>query len=124
MGSLKWGQRFFLSICAEIERDPSVKHAIITYDPIIEQLRDIAKKENVCLLTEFKYLNNLETAFEAADVIWIVGTPYWEPGIIWRRAQILFGNDEEPLCYEADTEFQHYKDARVQRIYLHRPLQT
>ena len=118
IGLSKMGARFFLSICAEIERDPSVKHAIITYDPIIEQLRDIAKKENVCLLTEFKYLNNLETAFEAADVIWIVGTPYWEPGIIWRRAQILFGNDEEPLCYEADTEFQHYKDARVQRIYL------
>ena len=30
----------------------------------------------------------------------------------------MFGNDEEPLCYEADTEFQHYKDERVQRIYI------
>ena len=117
IGLSKIGERILLGICAEIERDPSVKHAIITYDPIIEQLKDVAEKENVCLLTEFKSLYNLETAFEEAEVIWIVGTPYWEPGIIWRRAQILFGNDEEPLCYEADTEFQHYKDERVQRIY-------
>ena len=117
IGLSKMGERFFLGICAEIERDPSVKHAIITYDPIIEQLRDIEEKENVCLLTEFKYLNNLETAFETAEVIWIVGTPYWEPGVMWRCAQILFGNDAKPLCYEAETEFQHYKDERVQRIY-------
>ena len=117
IGLTKAGERFFLGICAEIERDPNVKHAIITYNPIIEQLRDVAEKENVCLLTEFKDLRNLETAFEAAEVVWIVGTPYWEPGIIWRRAQLLFGNDEEPLCYEAETEFQHYKDERVQRVY-------
>ena len=117
IGLSKLGERFFLGICAEIERDPGVKHAIITYDPIIEQLRNIAEKENVCLLTEFKYLDNLGTAFEEAEVVWIVGTPYWEPGIIWRWAQLLFGNDEEPLCYEAETEFQHYKDERVQRIY-------
>ena len=117
IGLSKIGERIFLGICAEIERDPNVKHAIITYDPAIEQLKDVAKKENVCLLTEFKSLYNLETAFEVAEVVWIVGTPYWEPGIIWRRAQILFGNDTEPLCYGADTEFQHYKDERVQRIY-------
>ena len=117
IGLSKTGERFFLGICAEIERDPSVKHAIITYDPIIEQLRDVAEKENVCLLTEFKDLYNLDTAFEAAEVVWIVGTPYWEPGVIWRRAQILFGNDEEPLCYEADADFQYYKDERLQRTY-------
>ena len=117
IGLSKIGERFLLSICAEIERDPSVKHAIITYDPIIEQLKDVAEKENVCLLTEFKDLDKLETDFEAAGVIWIVGTPYWEPGLVWRHAQFLFGNDEEPLCYETETKFQHYKDERIQRIY-------
>ena len=117
IGLSKAGERFLLGICAEIERDPNVKHAIITYAPIIEQLKDFAEKENVCLLTEFKDLQNLETDFEAAAVVWIIGTPHWEPGTIWRRAQLLFGNDEDPLCYEAETEFQHYKDERVQRIY-------
>ena len=117
IGLSKMGEHFLLGICAEIERDPSVKHAIITYAAILEQLGDVAKKENVCLLREFKDLYNSETAFEAAHVVWIVGTPYWTPGSMWRRAQLLYGSDEEPLCYEAETEFQHYKDERIQRIY-------
>ena len=117
IGLSKIGERFLLGICAEIQRDPNVKHAIITDDLAIKQLRDVPKMENVCLLREYKDLYNLETAFEAVDVVWIVGTPYCEPGVIWRRAQILFGNDEEPLCYEADPEFEHYKDERVQQVY-------
>ena len=116
IGLSKMGERFLLGICDEIDRDPSVRHAIITYDWIIEQLRDLTKKENVCLLTEFQYRNNLERAFEAAEVVWIVGTPHFDPSLVWRLAQILCGNDEEPLSYEADTEFQHYKDERLQRI--------
>ena len=116
-GLSKMGERFFLGICAEIDRDPNVKHAIITHNPIIKQLRDVAEKENVCLLTGFKELYNLEPAFEAAEVVWIVGTPPWEPGVMWRHAQIVFGNDEKPLSYEAEPEFHHYKDERVQRIY-------
>ena len=118
IGLSKTGEHFLLGICAEIERDPSVKHGIITYDPIIEQLRDVSDRENVCLLTEFKDLHNLDAAFETAEVVWIVGTPYWEAGVIWHRAQLIFGNDEEPLSYDAETEFQHYKDERVQRIYM------
>ena len=117
IGLSKMGERFFLGICAEIDRDPNVKHAIITHNPIIKQLKEVAEKENVCLLTEFKDLYNLASAFEAAEVIWIVGTPPWEPGVMWRHAQIAFGNDEEPLSYEAEPEFQRYKDERVQRIY-------
>ena len=117
IGLSKIGERFLFGIWTEIERDPNVKHAIITYPPIIEQLKEVAKQDNVCLVTEFKNLYNLESDFEAAEVVWIVGTPYWEPGTIWRLAQYMFGNDEEPLCYEAESEFQHYKDERVQRIY-------
>ena len=117
IGLSEMGERFFLGICAEIDRDPSVTHAIITYDPIIEQLREVAERDNVCLLTEFKDVHNLESPFETAEVVWIVGTPPWEPGVMWRHAQIVFGNDEEPLSYEAEPEFHHYKDERVQRIY-------
>ena len=111
------GERLFLGICADIDRDPSVKHAVITHFAITQQLSDLVEKENVVLLTEFHDLENSQTALEAADVIWIVGTPFWEPGDMWRRAQVLFGNDTEPLSYEADTALQHYKDRRVQRIY-------
>ncbi len=117
VGLSKMGERFFLGICAEIDRDPNVKHAIITHNPIIKQLGEVAEKENVCLLRKFKDFHNLESAFEAAEVVWIVGTPPWEPGVMWRRAQIAFGNDEEPLSYEVESEFHHYKDERIQRIY-------
>ena len=117
IGLSKTGERFLLDIRAEIERDRRVKHGIITYSPIIDQIGDVADEENVCLLTKFRNLYNLDAAFEAADVVWIVGTPYWDTGVIWHQAQLIFGNDEEPLCYDADTEFQLYKDKRVQRIY-------
>ena len=117
VGLSKMGERIFLGICAEIDRDPNVKHAIITQAPITKQLREVAEKENVRLLTGFKDLYNLESAFEAAEVVWIVGTPPWEPGVMWRHAQIAFGNDEEPLSYEAEPESHHYKDERIQRIY-------
>ena len=118
IGLSKTGERFLLDICAEIERDRRVKHGIITYSPIIDQIGDVADEENVCLLTKFRNLYDLDAAFEAADVVWIVGTPYWDTGVIWHQAQLIFGNDEEPLCYDADAEFQHYKDERVQRIYM------
>ena len=117
-GFSKMGERILIDICAEIDRDPNVKHAIITYYGVMAQLQDVAEKDNVCLLTEFKKLNNLEAAFETADVVWIVGTPYTEPTVFWLHAQMLYGSDEEPLCYESDTTFQYYKDPRIQRIYV------
>ena len=116
-GISKIGQCFFSGIIAEIERDSNVKHAIITYRPLIKQLTNVAKKENVSFVRDFKELEKVEEAFEETQVVWIVGTPTWEPGIIWRRTQILFGNDERPLCYETEMEPRRYKDERVQSIY-------
>ncbi len=117
IGMTKTGQRIFLGIQSEIERDPNVKHAIVTDISVINHLTNTAEIENVCFITDFKQLHGLETAFEEPQVVWIVGTPPWEPGIIWRRAQILFGNNEEPLCYERETEPIRYKDSRVQSVY-------
>ncbi len=116
-GVSETGQRIFSGIRSEIERDSSVKHAIVTYLPIVKQLKDILEIENVCLVSHFKELNRFASAFEEAQVVWIVGTPHWAPGIIWRRSQILYGTDERPLSYETDTEPYRYKDERVQRVY-------
>jgi hypothetical protein len=117
IGISKIGQRFFAGIRAEIERDSSVKHAIITYKSIAARLEDIAEKENVCFVTDFGKVKGLHADFREAQVVWIVGTPPWAPGIIWRRAQILFGKDEAPLCYEREIEPCRYKDKRVQSVY-------
>ena len=127
IGTSKTGQRFLLGILAEIERDPKVKHAILTDSKIIKQLLDIAEKENICFLRHFQVLINrdipfqnaetLEAAFQEADIIWMFGAPERPHGLIWRRAQILFGNHEQPLSYETETGSNTYTDERVQSVY-------
>ena len=116
-GVSKTGQDIFFRIQAEIERDPSVKHGILTHDQGIKQLGNIAKNENVCFLTGFRQRKGLETAFQEAEVIWIVGMPEVGPRAILQRTQVLFGNDEEPLSYEMERESYRYKDERVQSVY-------
>ena len=56
------------------------------------------------------------TISEAADVIWVIGTPQSSTTNIWHRAQMLYGNAEEPLSYEYDIESGTYKDPRLQSI--------
>ena len=115
LGLSKLGESFFLSIRAEIDRDPSVKHAIIANNQILRRLTDIAERENVCFLKNFKQVNAID--LEKPDVVWIVGVPLVSQKIVWRRAQMLFGNDEEPLYYEEEVESGHYKDERIQGIH-------
>ena len=118
IGISKVGQRFFAGIRTEIERDLSVKHAIITYKSIAARLEDIAEKDNVCFVTDFYSVGGLSSAIREAQVVWIVGTPQWNPDLVWRNAQILFGNDKEPLSYEEEeTDTLRYKDERIQGVY-------
>ena len=117
MAMSETGQHIFSRIQAEIERDPNIKHGIITHVYAIEQLKHIAKNENVCFLTSFRELEDLETALEEAQVIWMVGVPQMGARRILNRTRILFGNDEEPLSYEMEPGSYHYKDARVQSVY-------
>ena len=117
LGMSETGQQIFSRIQTEIERDPSVKHGILTHDQTIKQLGNIAKNENVCFLKGFRQRKGLETAFQEAEVIWIVGMPEVGPRAILLRTQSLFGNDEEPLSYEMERESYCYKDARVQSVY-------
>ena len=116
VGVSKTGERLLLGIRAEIERDLSVKHAIIIDTPITMLLKSVAENENVSLLTNFEKVKASKTAVEAAEVIWIVGTPEQAPKFIWRHARILFGNDEDPLDYERDAKSGNYKDERIQSI--------
>ena len=117
IGISKIGQRFFAGIQSEIERDSSVKHAIITYKSVAARLQDIAEKENVSFVTSFESERGLWDAFRESQVIWIVGTPTLQPTRVWQRAQVLFGNDEQPLSYEEEMETGGYKDERIQGIY-------
>ena len=115
LGLSKIGERFFFDIRTEIDKDPSVKHAIITNSAIIRQLTELSEKENVCFTANFKELNTVD--FEAVEVLWIVGTPHWAEKTIWGLSQMLFGNDEERLHYEGEEVSGHYKDERLQGVY-------
>lgn len=117
LGISETGKRIFWRIQTEIERDPNIKHGIITYDHATEQLNNIAKNENVCFLMGFRREAGLEIAFQEAQVIWVVGLPEIGPRAILKRTRILFGNDEKPLSYEMEPESYRYKDARVQSVY-------
>ena len=127
IGVSKMGQHFLLGILAEIERDPNVKHAILADSEIIQPLQDVAAKENVCFLGTFQNMINLnipfqkvealDTAFQQAEVIWILGAPERPPGVIWRRAQILFDDHEDPLSYESEMGSNSYTDKRIQSVY-------
>ena len=126
MAMSETGQHIFSRIQAEIERDPNIKHGIITHVPAIEQLKDIAKNENVCFLTSFRDFQEgletalqegLEIALQEVQVIWIVGMPQMGARALLNRTQILFGNDSEPLSYEMEPGLYRYKDERVQSVY-------
>ena len=116
-------QRFFLGIRAEIERDPNVKHTIITHQGVIPYLEDFSAKENVCLVSAFNETREFASTLKAADVLWVVGAPYWAEGIIWHRSQILFGNDELPLSYEKRTN-PMFTAMNASRVFMNRTLST
>ena len=117
----KTGQHFFLGIRAEIQRDPNVKHAIIADSEVIEPLQDITTaSENVCFVRSYQGMVKRDIPFEAfqqAEVIWILGAPERPPGLMWRRAQILFGNHEIPLSYDTQKGSNAYTDPRIQSVY-------
>ena len=122
----KTGQHFLLGIRAEIQRDPNVKHAIIADSEVIEPLQDITTaSENVCFLRAYQGMVKRDIPFQAfqqAEVIWILGAPERPPGLMWRRAQILFGNHEIPLSYETETGSNAYTDPRIQSVYEQRAI--
>ena len=129
IGVSKTGQELLLGIRAEIERDPNVQHAIIADSEVTQPLLDITAKANVCFLRSYQHMKTVEmplpaknlkafkTAFQTADVIWFVGAPERPTGLIWRRAQILFGNDDKPFSYASEMGSNTYTDELIKSVY-------
>ena len=111
------GQRFLAGIRAEVERDSSIKHAILVNQVSARKLANLLGKSSSFSIIDSARIVGIDPIIEAADVIWIVGTPPRDQGFIWRCAQSLFGNDEDPLCYDKEMNPFHYKDERVQSVY-------
>ena len=119
LGLSEIGSRFFRGIAAEIERDPKVQHILICNPSAAEHVADLTSLENVRVRSHIKraiHVEGLGSAFELSDVIWIVGAPYWPPHLMWKQAQILFGDTAEPLCYDVEFNPYRYTDARIQAL--------
>lgn len=115
------GQRFITGISAEIKNNPKVRHTIVADKPVLEQFKMIVNTENVRFVEYSVFRLNsakrTDVNFEDTDVIWIFGMPQIPIGIIWKRAQMLFGHDNNPLCYDTGKKPHHFKDNRIQSLY-------
>ncbi len=117
VGMSELGQRFFKPILSEIDKDPSVAHAVVTHAPCVNQLKEMVDRDNVLILKYTEDTDGWENIFDKTQVIWIVGAPEPPQGRIWRQSQLLFGNDKTPLRYGRDRDTGIYLDDRMQHIY-------
>ncbi|MDD9975415.1 MAG: hypothetical protein OXU27_15490 [Candidatus Poribacteria bacterium] len=129
--------RFFRGIYREMKQHPDRNHVVISststrlmlknvFDKIIsyhDLIKDtLASPEDLRSTFEaadiyYDRINVLRSVFEGADVVWIVGTPYFPPHFIWEQAKILFGNQVEPLNYNLTMNPYQFKDERIQELY-------
>ncbi|RKU25748.1 hypothetical protein C6497_15425 [Candidatus Poribacteria bacterium] len=110
------GQRFITGIQSEIVRDQKVRHCIITYNKLIQWMKEKSNVENVCVTIDFTKLDSLGSIIDEVDVIWVIGMPKYEIGNYWRMAKVLYGNDKH-IDYEIDTQTESFKDDRIQKIH-------
>ena len=129
--------RFFTGIYQEIKRHPDRKHVVISSTSARQMLKNVldniisyhdltratpAHSEDLRSIFEtddayYDRITGLRSIFETADVVWIVGTPYWPPKFMWEQAKILFGNQVEPLNYNLTMNPYHFEDKRIQELY-------
>ena len=129
--------RFFRGIYQEMKRHPDRNHIVISstsakimlknlFDNIINY-HDLIKDNPAHseeLQTAFETadvyydrIKELQSIFEAVDVVWIVGTPYWHPKFVWEQAKVLFGNQAVPLNYNLTMNPYQFEDERIQGLY-------
>ena len=133
----KIGSRFFTGIYQETKRHPDRNYVVISstsakvmlknvlgnivnYHDLIKDTRAHSEELRTAFETTDVYydrLNTLRPIFEAADVVWIVGTPYWHPKFVWEQAKVLFGNQAEPLNYNLTINPYQFADERIQGLY-------
>ena len=121
LGLSSIGTRFVIGAHHEIERASDTQHTLIFPVDMNEVWADTLKNRNTKSMHFYKdipeHAKILRAEFEGADVIWVFGTPYWPPYLIWKYAKILFGDEAEPLDYSVSMNPYVFKDERLQDIW-------
>ena len=98
----------------EIERAADTQYTLIVPVDMDEVLEDTLKRGNTKSTHFRRYIpwsaKILRDAFEGSDVIWVFGTLYWSPDLIWKQAKILFGDEAEPLDYSVSMNPYIFND--------------
>ena len=120
LGFSSVGTRFATGIHREVERKSEMQHALVLHDDMDKVLVKTLKNKNTRSVSFSKDIpksaNNFSTALENSDVIWVFGTPYWTPDLIWKHARIVYSDDVEPLDYNVSLNPYTFKDERLQRF--------
>ena len=109
----KSGKRYLELIENEVARDQSVQHVLITFDFTVKKYgKELTEKHKNLSVLSFHKMEGLDFT-ESGMVFWIFGCPEVSEDIVARRAKVLYGNDDVPLCYERDNDSGEYVDKRV-----------
>ena len=119
-GLSKIANRFFSGIYQEMQRHPAREHVIVSNTGAKLVLRNVLDN----IISSFDLIKDtpahsedLRATFEGADVVWVIGTPYWPPQFIWEQAKVLYGNQAEPLNYNLTMNPYQFEDKRIQELY-------
>ena len=120
LGLSSVGIRFAVGAHREIEQTPDTQHTLVLLGDMDRILKDTLQNANTRSLYFYKYIPDhakvLRTGFEGADVVWVFGSPYFSPNLIWKHARILHGDTAEPLDYSVSMNPYLFKDDRLQKL--------
>lgn len=89
---------------------------LITYKALLQALEKEGGIRPSVQTANFGGLVGLDTRFKDVDVLHILFSPELPPSAVEFKANMMFGDDTEPLCYDRDAN-GHYIDTRLQACY-------
>ena len=110
----KSGKQYLELIENEVARDSSVKHVLITYKFIVKKYgEELTENHPNLTVLSFHKMEGIDLT-ESGVVFWVFGCPEVPADVIARRAKVLYGNDDVPLCYDRNKDSGEYIDKRGQ----------
>ena len=113
--SLKgFGQKAMDMFLTEAKRDLNTRHALITHKLAIDIVQDELDALDNVVVTNYGAAEGENEKYEDCKVFWIMFAQVLPDYEVFRRAQMIYGRDPEPLNYErTDTG---YADPRIQQV--------
>ena len=109
-----FGRKALDALIAEASERDDESFTLITYKSVEDNYAD-ELPANV-QVAHYGAIEGENERFQDTDSFWIMFDPRLPPYEVIRRAQMFFGKDEKPLCYEYDEDSAIYTDPRLKLI--------